>query len=473
MSSKRPNILMVTIDSGRYDRLGVHGYPSATTPNLDALAAESVDYANANAPAGWTRPAMSAIFTGLFPYSFGFEDSLFPDEKHTLLAERLRRAGYDTILLSNNPYVSAASGLDRGFGTVHYLNRRNLFRAVRPAALARQLVPMARVRLNRRLTLKVTTDIVAREARRLIHRREPGGAPFFMYVHLEVHHPYLSDRRYLRRFLDPDIDEQTVRELEVIQRRDPAVTDVVRTDFTAEKRDRYVRTMRAMYDASYFKADEQVGWLLGALRSRNLWADTAAVITADHGECLGEHGMTGHGLFPYEQSMRVPLLIKYPQGVKPSGVDDGLVSTIDIGPTLCALAGADYPADQRLGMSLLDSERHKLVSWERHNFESGFEYFKERHPHVDWDRYHLGYVVGVKDGRHKFVWTSCGQRFLFDLQSDPREETDLAKSEPELLARFERRFAEWRKSLAVRSGSTEGLYEPGVLDHLRALGYLE
>jgi arylsulfatase A-like enzyme len=473
MASDRPNILMVTIDSARYDRLGVHGYARSVTPHLDSLAQQAVDYTNANAPAAWTRPAMGAIFTGMFPHAFGFEQMKFPDRQHTFLAQRLKAVGYETFLFSNNPYVSPSTALDSGFDRVCYFNRRTAHRVVRKSTLARCLPSIARMVLARRATLKVLTNLVVDEAAHALQRQRSGDPPFFVYVHIEVHHPYLSDRRYLGKVLDPGVTEECVREVEMLQRRTPSLLEFARTDLPEEQRRRYFGVLRSMYDASFLKADEHVGRLISILRAKDLWSGCAVVITSDHGEHLGERGLTGHGLFPYEENMHVPLLIKYPGGIKRPGADHDLVSTIDIAPTLCALAGADFPSDQGQALSLLDTPRHDLVSWERHNFETGYESFKEKHPNVDWERYNLGYVVALKDGRCKYVWTSAGPQFLFDLRQDPGEQTNLAHSEPDLLSHYQGRFRDWQAGMTVRAGTAEESYEAAVLDHLRDLGYIE
>ncbi len=474
-TASRPNILMLVLDSARFDRLGIHGYHRRLTPALDAFAADAVDFTNANAPGGSTRPSMGSNFTGLYPQAYGFDEDKFPDEKHTMVAERLRDAGYRTYLFSSNAYVSPATGYTRGFETVLYLNRSNLTKVIRPTVLLRHAPALIKTALKRNTTYKVSSDLLLSEALRVLRGHGRDDPPFFLYIHMDVHNPYLSDRRYLRPCLEPGIDEETIRKVEDIQRNRPMMLDFARTDIPMETRRRYWSVLRSMYDASFKKCDDLFGELVAVLRRGGLLPDTMVVVTSDHGELIGERGgqMT-HGLFPYEEVMRVPLVVKFPERFQRTGADPRLVSTIDLVPTYCELAGAPMPADQTQGISLLSDRRHDFVIHQRQNFlRISFEDFKKKFPTVDFDWLNLGHVIALKDERFKFVWTSAGRRFLFDLRADPGETADLADSRADLVDPYQSRFNEWRERIKVQAGSAEPEYEEAVMDHLRRLGYVE
>jgi arylsulfatase A-like enzyme len=472
---KRPNIVMLVLDSARYDRLGIHGYGRPITPCIDALAAEGLDYTNANSPGGSTRPSMGSNFTGLFPQAYGFADDKFPDEKHTMVAERLRGAGYQTFVYSSNAYVSPATGYTRGFDTVLYLNRGNALRVIRPSVLLRNGLTILKSRLRPDASYSVSSDLLLDEALAALDARGREDPPMFFYIHMDVHHPYLSDRRYLRPLLEAGIDSATIREVEHVQKTEPMMHAFASADIPIEKRRRYWSVLRSMYDASFKKCDDQLAAVFAVLQRRGLYDNSMIVVTSDHGELIGERGdQMDHGMFPYDEVMRIPLVIKYPRELGRRGSTDRLTSTIDLVPTFCELAGIELPDDQTQGISLLGDGEHEFVVQQRQNFHRiSFEDFKRRFPHVDLDWLNLGHVVAWKDRRHKFVWTSKGRRFLFDLQNDPGELKDLAATETATLDAYQDRFDAWRDGLQVTVGSAEPEYDAAVMDHLRRLGYVE
>ena len=213
-----------------------------------------------------------------------------------------------------------------------------------------------------------------------------------------------------------------------------------------------------MYDASWFKTDLQIHQLLTVLRKRHLFDSTMVIVTSDHGECLGERDQFRHGPFPYEESMHIPLLVKYPKDVgKAPGPDNRLTSTIDLMPTITELTGCIVGHGETNGISMLDGGgRHEFVVNQRWmNRRGELERVRQRFPHADWDWYDLGHVIALRDDRYKYVWTSRGPKFLFDLVSDPREEHNLAGANGTEVQRFERRLDNWWRNLDIQEGWDE------------------
>ena len=171
--------------------------------------------------------------------------------------------------------------------------------------------------------------------------------------------------------------------------------------------------------------------------------------------------------------MRVPLVCKYPSGTEREGEDTRLVTTIDVGPTLCAIADVPWPRGERQGNSLLDGEEHAFVINQRWNFRDGWETFAQKHPTVDWKGYDLGHVIALKERRYKYVWTSVEKDFLFDLQTDPGEGANIAMQNPTETERCRTVLDEWRAGIEGARGSAEGEYEEAIIEHLRCLGYVE
>jgi arylsulfatase A-like enzyme/Tfp pilus assembly protein PilF len=290
VSSPSPDVLFVTIDTLRADRVGAYGYGSAETPALDRLAREGVLVKDAVAQIPQTRPSHASIFTGRYPFEHGIQDNSSPPLPATFptLATHLRRAGYDTAAFIGAYPVARPSGLDQGFTTFD-----DPFGAGEAAT-------MREARSERR-GAEVVDHALAWLAK---PRREP----FFVWVHLfDPHAPYEPPPPFRQRFA------------------------------------------RRPYDGEVAYADAQVARLLSWLDRTGRRRDTLVVVTSDHGEGLGEHGESEHMLLVYDSTLRVPLLLSWP-GRLPAGARvEGQFRSVDLLPTVLDLLG--LPAASASGVS--------------------------------------------------------------------------------------------------------------------------
>jgi arylsulfatase A-like enzyme/predicted negative regulator of RcsB-dependent stress response len=288
------NVLVVTLDTTRADRLGCYGRAGGTTPHLDALAARGLRFAHAVTVAPTTLTSHATIFTGLIPPRHGVrinsEDRL--DASQVTLAEVLSAKGYETAAFVSSFVLDARFGLDQGFAT--YDDRVET--ATGPAFAQGT---------NERAGPATTDAALAWLARRDAKR------PFFAWVHyFDAHAPYAPPAPFAARFPE------------------------------------------APYDGEVAAVDAEVGRLLDALDRAGLRDRTLVVVLGDHGESLGQHGEATHGHFVYRSVMDVPLIVANPRLVPvPAVVDGGVVSTADVTPTVLDLVGAgdDRPRD---GVSL-------------------------------------------------------------------------------------------------------------------------
>lgn len=314
-----PDVLFVVLDSLRTDRVSGYGHDRPTTPALDALAADATTFDRAYTPAPWTLPSHCSVFTGLHPSEHGVTNG-FADRRPSLpetvdtLAELLRERGYRTAGFSNNPWVGALSGLDRGFdefvewdleigrsnpagpslhGRIDRLYSRG--HAVMGRAASQPLVLLKRRFFTRRLADRAVRWLRADDDR-----------PTFTFLNLmEAHSPYYPPRSAFRGLdLDPPGPlESRRRNLELL------AYVMGRTDLSAADRDR----MLAFYDASVRYQDGVLGDLLGALDATGAFDDTLVVVCADHGKTLGEYdrdAVPPHYL--REVNTNVPLVVKWP-----------------------------------------------------------------------------------------------------------------------------------------------------------------
>ena len=280
-------MLIVTIDTLRADHVGAYGSKTARTPTLDRLAAEGLRAADAIAPAPITMPSHASLFTGLYPPSHGVRDNgtaALPDPVVTL-AERLSGAGYTTHAFVSAVVFSRLYGLDAGFASYD----DDLWGEDAPRLF------MIRERPARRTADRFLEWFGGWKADR--------SKPFFAWVH----------------FFDPH------------QPLEAALEDRVGA--------------ASPYDAEVTAADRATGRVIDALRAAGVLDDTIVIVTADHGESLGEHGEATHAIFVYDATVRVPLIVRHPATLPAGRVYDGPVRLVDVMPTVLGWLGIEGGAE--------------------------------------------------------------------------------------------------------------------------------
>ncbi len=288
------NLVLVTLDTLRADRLPAYGYVGIATPALDAIAREGVRFDNAATTVPFTLPAHSSILTGVYPPRHGVRENVgyvLPEGVPTL-AERLHSAGYATAGFVSAFVLDGRWGIGRGFD--HFFDEFD------PASLEGANLASAQ-----RDGAETTAAAIAwLEAR-------PTDQPFFLWLHLyDPHDPYTPPEPFASRYPGRP------------------------------------------YEAEIAYTDELVGRLTTAIEARGLLTSTALVVTGDHGEGLGDHGEQFHGFFVYDTTVRVPLLLRLPGGALEGLVVETAVSHVDVVPTFLELAGQP-PAPGLDGTSLL------------------------------------------------------------------------------------------------------------------------
>ncbi|HYN20281.1 MAG TPA: sulfatase-like hydrolase/transferase [Thermoanaerobaculia bacterium] len=277
------NLVLITLDTVRADRLGCYGYAKAETPWLDRLAQEGVRFAQASAAVPLTLPSHSSLFSGLLPPHHGLRNNgagSFPEGTPTL-ATVLSSQGYRTGAFLGAFVLDRRFGLSRGFQTYDDEIER---------------APGASVVLEAERPGREVMD------RALAWLEQEDPRPFFLWVHLyDAHAPYVPP---------------------------------------SPQRERHAGRP---YDGEIAAVDEQVGRLLKVLESRGLAGSTVVAVASDHGEALGEHGELTHGLLLYEPTLRVPVLLRGP-GLPAGRTIETPVSLVDLGPTLAGLLGKSLSA---------------------------------------------------------------------------------------------------------------------------------
>jgi len=403
IAARRPapsdvNVVVVTLDTLRADRLGCYGFTGVQTPHIDGLAREGVLFEHATATVPLTFPSHSSMFTGLVPPRHGVRDNggFFLADANVTLAERLQDAGWTTGAFVAAWVLDSKWGLAQGFG--HYSDRFDLSR-YKTLSLG---------------TVQKPGDEVMSDALRWMGSVKE--RKFFSWIHLyDPHTPYDPPEPHRSRYPG-----------------EPYLGEIAYTD-------------------------QVVGRLLTWLGENGLAQRTVVVVTADHGEGLGEHGESTHGFFIYDSSMRVPLIIRTPWGDR--GRVRAQASGVDLMPTVLDLVGLP-PQPGVDGRSLARAVLDPSADLAR------IAYAETYYP-----RYHFGWqqLRAVRNDRYKYIDAPSPE--LYDLASDPGETQNIYKG-------YSARAEELRLVLERIGGSgaqaapERAQLDPETLQRLAALGYV-
>ena len=377
----RPPVILITLDTTRADHLSCYGYGRHTSPNLDRLAGESVLYENAIAPSSWTLPSHAALFTGRFTSSHGARydpggplrlDRAIPapeswevfrarglSPEAPTLAQILRQAGYATGAVIAGPWMKKIFGLNKGF---EFYDDSSI------SSISGRLAPE-----------------VTRSALRWLGGREE--KPFFLFLnYYDPHSPYRPPERFAWTFVPPGPG--------------PGGRRVTRQDRVA------------LYDGEILYMDRYIGELLKELKARGLYDGALILVTADHGELLGEHGRFGHGNYLHQEEIHVPFFVKYPAGEAGPARRQEAVQLVDVMALL--FDRLDLPLPDGVQAGRPPGLGHPVAA-EAYPL-----------PALSSD----GHWRALLEGRHKLLWNSLGNHRLFDLRSDPGEQENLIASRP-------------------------------------------
>lgn len=426
--AERLNVLVVVIDGARPDRLSCYGHERETTPFLARVAREGVRFTAAFANAPWTLPAHASLFTGLMTTTHGASDEApYLAEARPSLPAILQQAGYRTAAFCANPWVSPATGFGRGFDVFETPlgDGRSMARA---AFYARR----ATDRLLRR------SDSGARRTNLAFGEwLQASDDAFFAFVHYgEARLAQPPPAPYERLYLPPVVKRGELRAVERAWRRARAAGG------EHQGGDRAI--LEGLYDGALRYIDHRLEELAGILVERGLWDRTLVVVTADHGEDLGEHGAAARGYGLYDTLLRVPLVLRCP-GLVPQGfVVDELAQQIDLLPTLVHLLALEPPAGPSQGRCLLRDGRvtagPEFIVAER--FRSPLGEASRTMP--DSVR-HFAEVRqrAIRTRREKFIWRSDEENELYDLVADPGERDNRFDAAPARAAALRERLFDW------------------------------
>ncbi|MCP3962458.1 MAG: sulfatase [bacterium] len=395
----RPNVVLISIDTLRADHLSLYGYARETSPFLDAWSGENAAvFENAVSTSPWTIPSHLSIFTGLDALRHGVNDADRIPGSHRMMAEILREKGYDTMAITGGGFVHPERGFVQGFDRYRYW-------------------PVA----------KSSGELENGLGHALEWLGQARDRPFFLFFHtFEVHYPYDARQPFFDRLSGgaevPGEKLQMIADDRKVGAGFLLTKQLHWLDRTAPGRKRPVegedfQAVVDLYDSGVAFTDAQLRRLLGRLEELELDRSSIIVITSDHGEALGDKGLSGHA-YLYDFNLMVPLIVALPDGRGSGERIASQVRSIDLLPTITELLGLGAPADVD-GSSLVPliegrSSSHPQEAWSYSAFSNQG----------------LSLRLG---NRMKYVFNNTawpplhGRGQLYDLRSDPLETDDVAE----------------------------------------------
>jgi arylsulfatase A-like enzyme len=344
-----PNVLLLVLDTVRADHLSLYGYARPTTPNLERLARRGVVFREARSAAPWTLPSHASLLTGRWPHELNVGEHAPLDRTFPTLAERLAAHGYATAgFVANTYFCNSWFGLARGFAHYEDYYAENLLispeEALRCTGVGRWIIrragTVAGARPDATRTPKTAERINADLLRWL--DANPGRRFFAFLNYMDAHDPYALPPGVAPRFGDPS---PTAEDAETIRTWSQFLHGHAMAP-AGGPTDRERTLVRDAYDDCLAYLDDQLGRLFAELERRGRMDDTLVIVTSDHGEAFGEHGLYGHGVSLYRPELHVPLLIVGPKAGVPAGRDVAApVSLRDIPATVVERLGLGARAD--------------------------------------------------------------------------------------------------------------------------------
>lgn len=420
------HVVVLMLDTTRADHLSAYGYGRQTTPTIDAFARENIRFAYAVTAAPWTPPSVASMFTGVYPATHGWmppnlrgdakKMAVKLDPQLETLAERFKAAGYTTIGVSPNPWITGEFGYNQGFDTF-YVKERML------------------------------AEEVVRAGEKFISSALESNQPFFAYLHfLDPHDPYQPPGEFKDTFQGVPPGERVYGAAEA--------------------------QMINLYDGELRYLDAQLERFFSFLKQRGIYDDISIILVADHGEQFRERGEQGHGYQLFNEELHVPLIVKSPKSAG-AAVIEVTASTVDVFKT--ALAAADISAPQDgPGVSLFDqaaleARRGVLSEIDRHRSQRAYTTSDGVKVIVE--------SAAAADATSDAGGDVEQFRGLFNWRTDYLETAASAgAADPELVATLRAELKEQRTRAAqgrVQGEAATGEIKDSTIEQLKTLGYLQ
>lgn len=512
----KPNIVLIVMDAVRAQNTSLYGYERETTPNLKEISKSCVLYKNAISASYWTLPSTASLFTGTYVSKHGLI-SMYDvlDSRFMTMAEILRKEGYRTIGLCRNPFISGLTGLDRGF-EIFYDYQQKLIRSI-VYHLLHAISPWPRRITDKRAKTSMKARVRASPGAarkkpsvfRLLARskyiqnilwsiegyfdksaaylnqrgkelmRKVRKEPFFLYIHYdEAHTPYIMPRKFRDKFSPVPLKRKPLHVNQDHRKYYSGEVKMGKSDF---------QILQILYDGGINYLDMKIYEIFLLLEKQELLDNTMVIITSDHGDSIGEHGIIFHTLCLYDTLIKIPLLIKYPAELDLHGTENQVVQNVDIFPTIIDIVGATNESllSQIEGNSLITCNGHLRIKNRTDDYAISellnpfYSAWLKRTKEVlkEYDRQ----LISMRTEKEKYIYATNGNHEFYDLENDPEETNNLIDSKDPAIEELREKLKPWlarfhdsreRIQLKISQEGAKTEFETEIKQRLKDLGYL-
>jgi arylsulfatase A-like enzyme len=451
------------MDCVRFDYLSAYGYPHATTPNLDQLAADGVLFENAFAAAPWTPPSHASLFTGTYPSRHGVDvdENLFLSEQNRTLAEILSDHGYRTFGVLPDVHLSSVRGFHKGFQESTELWRLPYLHP--EYDWLKCLVWNAVFGRDRRT--RYTNTVLTRWLKKNISTT----TPFFIFVNYKAaHNSYHQIPWRFRRRFEKKSHGIDMRKVRYYSSKGGYSYMARKLDLTEEE----FQLVQSWYRGAIAYLDSRIGELIQYLKQIRAYENTLIIITADHGENFGEHHLAYHLFCLYDTLLHVPLIMTCPALFPRGRKVPALVSLTDVMPTILDALQINEPVTSQ-GTSLVPFEGRE---YHEHIFaEFGRPYYmlerlRSQFPNHDFSPLDRG-LQCIRTKEYKLITGSDSIEELYNLRTDPGETDNCLQRRPDIAADLRAELNVWRGSQGRPFVGPRREEDESLVKALRALGY--
>ena len=484
------NVVLLVLDTARSTEFDFGG-AGILAPEMTEIATAGTRFDTTLSNAPWTLPSHASLFTATYPSKHGAHagHKRLDDDPRTL-AEAFATADYETVAVSNNTWISEEFGFARGFET--FVKTWQYVQAdtdLGEIARTKEGTDKLRAVARRIFDGNPLTNVANAVYGQFLRNRGDDGAkrtnewiadwlssrdddrPFFLFVnYLEPHLEYRPPREHAERFLPDGVTYDEA--MDVPQDAWGYIAG------TVEMTDRDFEILRALYRAEIAYLGERIGELRRHLEAAGEWEDTIFVVTADHGENIGDHELMDHQYCLYDTLLHVPLVVHGGAFTDGETVDD-LVQLTDLGPTLLDAAGVDAPKfrEQAQGRSFhpdADVDPREFAVAEYLAPQPSMDALEKRVGSLpDGVRRYDRSLRSIRDDEWKLIRGSDGSTELYRVADDPDERTDLADDRPEQVNRLEAALDDWLTSFEHADVSGGVDMSADTKERLEDLGYLQ
>ncbi len=469
MKMRKPNIILISIDTLRADHLSCYGYHKHTTPNLDKLSSDGTIYRRNFSTGVWTPPGHASMLTGLYVAEHGVYDTRRLSDDIPTIAEILKSNGYQTAGFVNNSQVGELVNFHKGHDKFE-----EVWKGDKPKSFLERIVlaGMRRIRVKRDCQ-----DMGAKKTNKLffswMNNNVDEKKPFYAFLHyIEPHNPLKPMQPFKSRFLDKPSGSIDMKKIEKIA-HNPLICFVEDLNPNEEE----IQYLKDLYDGEIAYTDSMVGEIVDILKKNGTYDNTMIIITSDHGEHFGEYGLWSHVASLHNEVLNVPLIIKYPKNIECLSEVNEYTQLVDIFPTVVDIAGLSGKVLNKVsGISLkLNREKgnsyHDYVSSE---WEGRVPYFiqarlNKDNPDVDLEKIRLQMSM-VQTREYKYILKSDGTEIFYKVSNGKEDGT----IEVDTVTRdYLRSIIHSRGNTDIqKSGSEEYSINDDIKENLKSLGYM-